>query len=99
MGRDQFVIARKKLNDLIKERRIKAAIYPHDPDFPEKKSTLAERVFKNESTGAKETKIVDVPLVITIIAYKGDDKIHDLIDGIIKKEDVPYEIAVLSTNP
>lgn len=99
MGKEEYAEARKKLNELIKERRIKAAIYPLYEDFPIKKSAPAEQIFKNDITGAKEAKIVEVPLAITIVAYKGDEKIHDLIAGIINKKDVPYEIAVLSTNP
>lgn len=99
MGKEEYAEIRKRLNELIKERRIKAAIYPLYADFPKKKSAPAEQIFKNEVTGAKEVKIVEVPLVIIIVAYKGDEKIHDLIAGIINKEDVPYEIAILSTNP
>lgn len=99
MGKEEFTEAIKKLNELIRERRIKAVIYPPiDSGFPEKRFTPAKRVFKNEITGVKEVKTVDVPLAITIVACKDDEKIHDLIASIINKEKVPYEIAILSAN-
>lgn len=79
---------------LMKLEIVKAIISPlKDTGFPEKRFAVADQVSKNEVTGKKEKKTVEVPLMVKIVVYKDGPEVRDQIDGIIG--DIPYKITIL----
>lgn len=87
----EFYQIKKRLIDL---ERVKAVISPlRDTGFPEKRFAVADQVSKNEITGKKEKKTVEVPLMVKIVVYKDGPEVRNQIDGIIG--DIPYKITVL----
>ncbi len=79
---------------LMRLERVKAIISPlKDTGFPKKRFAVADQVSKNEVTGKKEKKTVEVPLMVKIVVYKDGPEVRSQIDGIIG--DIPYKITVL----
>lgn len=79
---------------LLKLNEVKGVIYPtKETGFPKIRFSLADHISKNETTGKRETKKIEVPLLMKIVVCKDGQDIRNKISGIIGG--IPYEIATL----